>query len=205
MIDSPVVVGRLKVLKAFVVTEYFECAAWFRSVSVEPGIYDLVAYPNAAEQYMGHALYAKVPGTVTDACFVSRIGAHYGRDDGKKMIGEQTETHVKIGPYGNVGDDLWNGTGNVAVRFDPSKVDVHFYKGHAPVITPEWLSEIESDPRPDQDHRDELIAEIRRLRALVKRAEWSDGYECHHCGARKSRDEKHAPHCPAFTPDGEVR
>jgi hypothetical protein len=64
-----------------------------------------------------------------------------------------------------------------------------------------------------------LVAEVRRLRAVVKRLEWGscDGCGnrevCTECKARKSTPdevtwrplEKHAPNCPVFTEDGEVR
>ncbi len=56
-----------------------------------------------------------------------------------------------------------------------------------------------------------LEADNERLRSLVKAAEWSDGYICHHCAGKtsnchpKSENGRHTPDCPAFTPEGEVR
>lgn len=49
------------------------------------------------------------------------------------------------------------------------------------------------------------LAEIRRLRGLVKEAEWSNGIECFHCNAWVPDSPKHDADCPAFTPDGEVK
>ena len=57
----------------------------------------------------------------------------------------------------------------------------------------------------------EALAEIARLRALVKEAEWADrdhweppdGF-CPWCSAAAS-DRDHAADCPAFHPNGEVR
>lgn len=64
-----------------------------------------------------------------------------------------------------------------------------------------------------------LVAEVRRLRGLIKRLEWGS---CDGCGIRRvcteckahndDRDPdtwelvgKHKPDCPAFTPDGTVK
>lgn len=128
MNNTPVVIGRVRISKSLEVTETFECAAWFRKVKIQPGIYDLVCYPYAPEASVGHTLYATVPGVVTDACFQSRIGAHYGDPNrGKEEIGNKTETHFKLGTYGKIGDDLWEGKGDVQVRFNPAVVDLFTY------------------------------------------------------------------------------
>ncbi len=56
-----------------------------------------------------------------------------------------------------------------------------------------------------------LVAEIRRLMAVVKQAEWAGGYGyecepvCPWCDANKTDKEPHDDTCPAFTPGGEVR
>lgn len=58
-----------------------------------------------------------------------------------------------------------------------------------------------------------VLAEIRRLRALVKKAEAADAGpgefdHCPWCGTDLGMDRskrKHAPDCEAFTVDGEVR
>lgn len=66
-----------------------------------------------------------------------------------------------------------------------------------------------------------LLAEVRRLRALIKQAEWlGGGYEddqgdvevsegfCPWCGAQGYDDDwsagDHKPTCPAFPPSGET-
>ena len=59
-----------------------------------------------------------------------------------------------------------------------------------------------------------LLADLDRLRALVKEVERNIESECSWCGADRSRTERnndasayepHAAHCPAFTPDGVVK
>jgi hypothetical protein len=63
-----------------------------------------------------------------------------------------------------------------------------------------------------------LVAEVRRLRALIKDAEWFSGvgeydseYGCPWCKSDgfykfgKLGHGKHAPECPAFHEDGSVR
>lgn len=59
-----------------------------------------------------------------------------------------------------------------------------------------------------------LIAEVRRLRGLVERAETKGQFEhcstCHNCpwcgyDATLDTKRRHAPECPAFTENGEVR
>lgn len=54
----------------------------------------------------------------------------------------------------------------------------------------------------------ELIAEIERLRGLIKNAEYTDtGYSAgvYTCNWCFEEHPKHAENCPAFTPDGEVK
>lgn len=58
----------------------------------------------------------------------------------------------------------------------------------------------------------ELVAEVRRLAALIKDAEWCGPgervYSCPWCDTNYRPDEDRQPHrdwCPAFTPDGSVR
>lgn len=64
----------------------------------------------------------------------------------------------------------------------------------------------------DEDaSRARLVAEVRRLKGLVKVAEWSDYFEvpggdegvCPWC--QRMKHAGHAAGCPAFTPDGAVR
>lgn len=58
-----------------------------------------------------------------------------------------------------------------------------------------------------------LLAEIDRLRDLIKEAEWSDYAEvlggdegvCPWCGAFKCDGDRHVDDCAAFTPEGCVR
>lgn len=61
---------------------------------------------------------------------------------------------------------------------------------------------------------DEWRAEVARLRALIKAAEWADDYRdlsaCPWCQASRETggvkpNSTHAADCPAFTPEGEVR
>ena len=68
------------------------------------------------------------------------------------------------------------------------------------------------------DATPKLVAEVRRLRKLVKDAEWFPGvggleseHGCPWCesdgfySSSKTGHGKHFPECPAFTVDGEVR
>lgn len=129
MNDNGIVIGRCKVKRAVVVTETFECAAWYRKVKVKPGIYEIVAYPNRHEQSVGHQLYVRCIGEVVDASFQSRLGAHYGRDDGSKEIGQIKQTHITLSPFGTVGDRLWENTHpDYAVRYNPALVDLSTYE-----------------------------------------------------------------------------
>lgn len=55
-----------------------------------------------------------------------------------------------------------------------------------------------------------LVAEVRRLRGLVKQAEFSNAYgdfngTCRWCGKDPTLGNAHEDNCPAFTPDGSVR
>lgn len=83
-------------------------------------------------------------------------------------------------------------------------------------MTEERLKEIE-DHMGEWDHvtvpdGHELIAEVRRLRALVKECEVeeSESGNCPFCYAYRSKNsyspiEPHKSNCPAFLPDGTVR
>lgn len=76
--------------------------------------------------------------------------------------------------------------------------------------TMETLVSDACDMLPEELQPRALLSEIGRLRALVKSAECVDGVlsggSCTWCGAfRQGPLRPHAPDCPAFTPDGEVR
>lgn len=95
-------VGTLKVTEPREVTEYYECAAWHKTVRCEPGEYPVYAYLtwcDIAEGTLGHTLYAPFEGAVTSACFVSRIGAHYGSDRGSELVGTQDRGSVRLSTY----------------------------------------------------------------------------------------------------------
>jgi hypothetical protein len=55
----------------------------------------------------------------------------------------------------------------------------------------------------------EVRAELERLRAIIKTAEWADGTHdvdgCPWCAGSRDDGSVHTPRCPAFTPEGEVR
>ena len=95
-------VGTLKVTEPREVTEYYECAAWHKTVRCEPGEYPVYAYLtwcDVAEGTLGHTLYAPFEGVVTSACFVNRIGAHYGSDSGPGMVGNPDHGSVRLATY----------------------------------------------------------------------------------------------------------
>lgn len=84
------------------------------------------------------------------------------------------------------------------------------------------LYEDDLDPENGGERHRRLVAEIQRLRGLVKRLEWGscDGcgnrYYCTECEANRAGRwddatgeyidrEQHAPSCPVFNVDGSVR
>lgn len=79
------------------------------------------------------------------------------------------------------------------------------------VITREWAETARDDRRA-------LLAEVERLRVLIKKAEWFGGIGTHdsETGCPWCESDgfyqmsnvghgKHEPECPAFTEDGEVK
>lgn len=80
------------------VTQHYECAAWFQTITVPPGDYTVYAFPD----YMGRAstdcLYVDVKGPVKEANFTARLGAHYAKEDthGNKLIGTIQEGSIRL-------------------------------------------------------------------------------------------------------------
>lgn len=77
-------------------------------------------------------------------------------------------------------------------------------------MTDEELKAIEAESVGDCSNCMLLVAEVRRLKALVKKAEWSAGLEfgmtdagCPWCESEQG--EPHCDECPMFTPTGDVR
>lgn len=50
-----------------------------------------------------------------------------------------------------------------------------------------------------------LVAEVERLRGLIADVIEGTSGICPWCGHGAYKDEPHPEHCPAFTPDGEVK
>jgi len=75
-------------------------------------------------------------------------------------------------------------------------------------MTEDELKSIESGDWPNfVEHRDALVAEVRRLRGLIEKARGAvDGW-CPWCNQYVNGigDPDTHPNCPAFTPSGEVR
>lgn len=85
-------------------------------------------------------------------------------------------------------------------------------------MTDDELKAIEAEALGDCSNCMGLVAEVRRLRGLIKAAEWFagvGGYDsesgCPWCESdgfypsSKLGHGRHAADCPAFTPDGRVR
>jgi len=92
-------IGTLHVREAREVTRHYECAAWHRTVLCPPGRYPVYAYLkplDMVEGTLGYTLYAQFEGTVTSACFVSRIGSHYGSDLGPEMVGLTDHGSIRL-------------------------------------------------------------------------------------------------------------
>lgn len=99
-------VGTLTVTKPLEVTNHFECADWFQKVRVEPGTYDLMGCATGEGYFCPSEFWASVPGLVTAASFRSRIGAHYGRDEGPEMVGKPAAGTIRI-PSGGNAEEPW--------------------------------------------------------------------------------------------------
>ena len=92
-------IGTLKVLTPRDEVQSYECALWHKTVECPIGEYSVYAYLYPHEVRtgsLGHTLYVPFEGVVKSACFQSRIGASYGRDDGPKEVGTIQESSLKI-------------------------------------------------------------------------------------------------------------
>lgn len=98
-------VGTITVTKPFKHTQYFECAAWFCEFEIQPGTYEVFG-DLTGEGYFVGSFWAKAVSKVTDASFQSRLGAHYGKDNGKQEIGQVMEASFSLGTYGTAGDEI---------------------------------------------------------------------------------------------------
>lgn len=92
-------VGTFTVKAAREVTEHYECAAWHKTILVQPGVCPVFAYVAWIDGQIGHTLSAPVTGKVTSACFVARLGGSYGRDDGPSMIGKEDTGSIDLPTY----------------------------------------------------------------------------------------------------------
>ncbi len=68
-------------------TQHYECAAWHLSDVPLPGTYPVVERRSRFNGYARTAVVVAIPSRITSACFVSRLGAQYGRDDGPQRVG----------------------------------------------------------------------------------------------------------------------
>jgi hypothetical protein len=124
-------VGTLTVREPREVTQYYECAAWHKTVRCPAGTYAVYAYLNwcnVKEGNLGSTLYAPFDGVVTSACFVNRIGSHYGSDRGPEMVGHSDNGSVKIPNYAiddhvQSGDLVLNPALVVAQEYDSLRAD----------------------------------------------------------------------------------
>lgn len=112
-------VGYYTVTEEREVTQYYECAAWHQTIRVAPGRYAVYAYPRGND--IGHTLYVPVSGPIASACFVSRIGASYGRDRGPETVGQTAEGSIHLNPYARIGEEDPN------LELDPSVVKRHVF------------------------------------------------------------------------------
>lgn len=94
-----ILVGHLVVSMPREVTEYYECAAWHKTIVVCPGTYPVYAFPSYLDGELGHSLSAPVTGWIKSACFVSRLGSHYGKDDGPSKVGHLDEGHIRMATF----------------------------------------------------------------------------------------------------------
>jgi len=95
-------VGTLVVTSPREVTENYECAAWHKTLVVDPGSYPVFVYltwMDRTECHLGHTLYASCKGVVKSASFTSRLGAHHGNDHGPQLVGEVHDTTIEMATF----------------------------------------------------------------------------------------------------------
>ena len=99
----------------------FECAAWYEDVEVQPGTYDVLAYPTWTN--IGHALYVQAEGMVTGAYFGSLYGGRAIGPDrgGPERIGKIAKASIRLAPYCRAGEETFSIDPNV-VEWDYSEV-----------------------------------------------------------------------------------
>ena len=84
-----------------------EHAAWFETVRVEPGTYDVFAYigwtVDGGGMYRVHSLSAQAEGTTIASYYGNRIGSHYSKDDNNRN-GKRTTAHIQLPTFGVVAE-----------------------------------------------------------------------------------------------------
>lgn len=135
-------VGYFTVREPREVTQYYECAAWHQTIRVEPGRYEVFVYLSPGDIHERHisSLYVPVQGPITSACFVARLGASYGRDDGPSKVGKVADGTIHLASYAREGEE------NPGLELDGSIVERYWYdtsSGHRQVsyrLSPAWVA-----------------------------------------------------------------
>lgn len=96
-------IGTFIVKEPFETTRLYECAAWEKRYIIPAGEYPAYVYltwTDVSEHTLGHSVYSEpTQCEITHACFVSRIGNCYGRDDGPAMVGTTEEENFSVPTY----------------------------------------------------------------------------------------------------------
>lgn len=100
-------VGFLTVREPREVTEHYECAAWHQTIRVAPGRYEVFAFlePGDIRERYIRSFYVPVSGPITSACFVARLGASYGRDEGPSKVGKLADGTIRLSTYAREGEE----------------------------------------------------------------------------------------------------